>query len=52
MKNCYGLQCYGYKEGREFSSIGPSPFKTFLVVVAIVAILFIATDVLTGAALR
>jgi len=46
MKNCYGLQCYAYKEDREFSSMGPSSFKTFLVVLAIVAILFVGMDLL------
>jgi len=45
MKTCYGLQCYAYKEDREFGSIGPSSFKTFLVVVAIVAALFVSTEI-------
>jgi len=46
MKTCYGGYCVEHKRGRGFSRMGPSAFKTFLVVVAIVTTLFVAADVL------
>jgi len=45
VKSCYGGYCVTHKAGRDFSTIGPSPFKTFLVVVVVVAILFVVTEV-------
>ncbi|WP_285719822.1 hypothetical protein [Pelosinus sp. IPA-1] len=46
MKTCYGEYCYEHKEDKEFSSILSSPMKPFLVVLAIVLTLAVATSFL------
>jgi len=51
MKTCYGGYCYEHKEDREFSSILSSPIKPFLVAVAIVLTLVVATGVLNEVSL-
>ena len=49
MKTCYGGYCYEHKEDREFSSVLSSPIKPFLVIVAIVLTLVMATSLLNDA---
>ncbi|EIW16451.1 hypothetical protein SAMN04515679_3922 [Pelosinus fermentans] len=46
MKTCYGGYCYEHKEDREFNSVLSSPMKPFLISLATVLALTVASSFL------